>query len=914
MSADARPGIERAMELFRARFLNRTDLLSAAPPWPAKACPVEVGGDLDRLLAAHVAGERMRPVSMRFRTKNWVSPALTRVRIGVHAPAPEGTTRWVCVDFDGVNHAAGLADPLAAALAGLRSFEAAGLPAYLERSGSGRGFHLWAFFEPAIPAVRARALARALVPRNLPLIRGGEANPLVEMGIEIFPKQDKLRRGGIGSAVWLPWWHGAAEGGNLFVRPAGSGTVEPYLPEELRTASPGDVERVFGEHEATLTPGSAAGPRRRGRAGSSHAPSPWADWRRRALAALRLEDVYGPWLTGRKSGESWLECRDPDSPSGDQNPSAGVADGTGGVERGAFHSFITGRTLSLFDFLVERGGASDFQAAQLVVAKLSGVALPEAKGTGGRREDSQTPAEPHSAAFTLSTLPTIIVNARHLRDIVADTWSAIHTANRGPTLFVRTGALVRLRHEDAAPILDTLDEDGAYGHLARVADWVVTTRDGESPVFPPRPVARDIRAYPDAKLPPIDAVVRSPLFAPDGHIVATPGYHPVARVWLHLDPGFEIEPVPETPSHDDTRAALSLLVDELLVDFPFLSDSDRAHSIAAILLPFVRRLIPGCTPAHVIEAPSPGSGKGLLADVIAQITTGTVCPPTTLPVDEDEIRKKVTSLLVPGPPIVLLDNVHQAIDSASIASVLTTTVWEDRLLGKTQILRLPNQALWLITANNPRLSLEMARRSIRIRLEPVEERPWLRSGFKHDPLREWVAQNRLRLVRAALVLVQSWIAAGRPPGTRTLGSYEPWARMMGGILRSCGVAGFLEDLEAFYEVVEIETQMWRPFIHAWWNVHAGNAVSADQLVQVALTNQLLGDLLVGESRHSQVSRLGMALKDLRDRRIGHFQVRVTVNAHRKAAEYRLVRVEPGASGGGEPDGALDFDLADLEPE
>ena len=130
----------------------------------------------------------------------------------------------------------------------------------------------------------------------------------------------------------------------------------------------------------------------------------WTEWRERALAALPLDTVYGEWLTGEKSGDGWLECRDPASPSGDEHPSAGVADGTGDAERGAFHSFRTGRTISVFDFLVERGEAADFKAALALVVARSGVLAREPVPSG---------------------LPKIRVNDRQLRSVVAEAWRAI---------------------------------------------------------------------------------------------------------------------------------------------------------------------------------------------------------------------------------------------------------------------------------------------------------------------------------------------------------------------------------------------------------------------------------------------------------------------------------------------------------
>jgi hypothetical protein len=106
------------------------------------------------------------------------------------------------------------------------------------------------------------------------------------------------------------------------------------------------------------------------------ARSPWEQWRVKAVAALPLEAVYGAWLTGASSGAGWLQCRDPDSDTGDQHPSAGVADGTGSAERGSFHSFRSSRTESVFDFLMRKGYAPDFRAAAALVAGLSGVAAP----------------------------------------------------------------------------------------------------------------------------------------------------------------------------------------------------------------------------------------------------------------------------------------------------------------------------------------------------------------------------------------------------------------------------------------------------------------------------------------------------------------------------------------------------------
>src|SRR6185503_8574201 len=257
----------------------------------------------------------------------------------------------------------------------------------------------------------------------------------------------------------------------------------------------------------------------------------------------------------------------------------------------------------------------------------------------------------------------------------------------------------------------------------------------------------------------------------------------------------DVPHVPETPTAEDVRAARALLLDDLLVDFPFAAQSDRAHAVATLVLPFVRRMVSGCTPLHLIEAPTPGTGKGFLADVIAIVALGRPCDPTTITPDEDEARKKITSILARAQPLILLDNVKDGLDSAQLASALTAETWSDRLLGQTKMIDLPNRATWLVTANNPHLSLEIARRCVRVRLDAKTDRPWERKDFKHTPLRDWVRRNRARRVHAVLVLVRSWIAAGRRAGERVLGSFESWAAVVGGILAHAGIPGFLEDTE-----------------------------------------------------------------------------------------------------------------------
>jgi hypothetical protein len=175
------------------------------------------------------------------------------------------------------------------------------------------------------------------------------------------------------------------------------------------------------------------------------------------------------------------------------------------------------------------------------------------------------------------------------------------------------------------------------------------------------------------------------------------------------------------------------------------------------------------------------------------VATGRVSDSRTLASQDDEARKMLTAELSRGRPIIMLDNTDERkkLDCPSLASVVTAETWTDRLLGKTAMLTLPNRALWLITGNNPALSMEIARRCVRIRIDPRVDRPWRRSGFKHPVVVEWARENRCRLVQAILVIVRAWLAAGQPTSDQRLGSFERWAAVVGGILDVVGIPGFL---------------------------------------------------------------------------------------------------------------------------
>lgn len=492
-------------------------------------------------------------------------------------------------------------------------------------------------------------------------------------------------------------------------------------------------------------------------------------------------------------------------------------------------------------------------------------------------------------------LPEIVAKGRQLRDVTRDALAALGAANDPPRIFVHERTLVRLAPsaEPADPLgIEPLADPQVRNELTGVADFVVSRPDRRTgdevrtAVPPPREAVEDVLAQARWDFPVLRGVVDRPTLRRDGSILRTPGYDPVSGLYLDAASGLRVPTIADRPTAREVAEAVALL-EQPLADFAFVSPADKATALALGLLPFVRELIPGPTPLHMIEAPTPGSGKGLLADVQLYPASGKQRGMLSQAGADDEWRKRLLSELRQGRSVVQLDNINRTLDSGALCTVLTAyPSWDERLLGANTMVRVPVRCTWLATANNPALSMEMARRTVRCRLDPQVERPWEREDFGIPRLLEWVAARRGELIWAYLTLARGWLSHGRPPWRgRALGSFEHWSDVVGGILQHAGVGGFLDNLGELYETADVETSVWRSFVLSWWEAHRDREVGTAELFPLALDTEDL-DLGNGQER-AQKTRFGKLLAKQRDRVIADCRI-AQVGVSHKATRWRLL--------------------------
>lgn len=403
----------------------------------------------------------------------------------------------------------------------------------------------------------------------------------------------------------------------------------------------------------------------------------------------------------------------------------------------------------------------------------------------------------------------ITVNGMHLDDLADEVVRILLTTNDPPRLF-RHGQTVS---QFARGELEAVDRNRMVHIVERTMRPYRVSKDG---VF--TPARLDVATLELAmlrlldELPTVNGVVRSPFLRADGSICAEAGYDWVSGNFLAATSSIV---VPDAPTRAEIAAAVAL-VDSLMTDFPFATASDRAHVFAMLLTPMIRHLVP-LVPLFVIDGSGPGVGKNLLTECCMYVSTGEWIQTDPLPLDSEEQRKQITALMSTGRAVALFDEAH-IVSGTSLARLITSTTWGDRLLGYSKQVSYPNRITVVALGNNVEVQGDMPRRTIMVRLDSPVERPFDRQEFHHADLRQWTQEHRDELLGALLTILRAWHAAGRPVSPIRLGSFDQWAAMIGGALTVAGVDGFLSNVGQMRDRGATDDQDMEAHLHEL-NVH-----------------------------------------------------------------------------------------------
>lgn len=436
------------------------------------------------------------------------------------------------------------------------------------------------------------------------------------------------------------------------------------------------------------------------------------------------------------------------------------------------------------DFVVQVEGKGGFEPVS-VATLLENPSLYDRKLTLDPVEPDYGGGRPVGRLYLLQRRPTLHSFAHggktyHLNRVIARIQVVGgHTAEavgqtvdhlrRDPLVF-DYGEALALIHQGRP---NFLDENTLAFHLwPGLQFWKMDKGNNPYDIDPPKDALRQTLGLKDRrKLKPLDAVITAPVVLVDGTVLDQPGYHAPSHLFFD-SMGQEVQSVPLNPTVEEARASLATLMAPFK-DFPFMDASAKGAFLTALLTAVERPVLP-TAPALAFDAPVQGSGKTLLARCIGYLAAGR--EPDTFPHtksrDDEEVRKRLMSVLMMGATTLVWDNVTGSFDSAAMAAFLTTPQVADRVLGKSLALRLPNRILLIFTGNNLTFEGDMPRRVIKCRIDPRSATPFARE-FAMDPLAH-VRMHRLDMVTAACTLIRAYQTSGADRAVGRMASFEDW--------------------------------------------------------------------------------------------------------------------------------------------
>jgi putative DNA primase/helicase len=291
---------------------------------------------------------------------------------------------------------------------------------------------------------------------------------------------------------------------------------------------------------------------------------------------------------------------------------------------------------------------------------------------------------------------------------------------------------------------------------------------------PPKDYAGCLLDHPDKNYPILHGLISAPTLRADGSILDVSGYD--ERSGLYFDPkGADFGTIPINPTRGDALAALKEL-DEPIAKFPFVDEASKSVQLARMLTGIVRTALM-TSPMFAYTAPTPRTGKSLLVDIACILSHGHVAPVIVASSTFEERDKQLQAALAGGDTIVALDNQNSDEDltSDALSQMLTQPIVKVRPFGQNkELLEYPSMSVISVTGNNLAVAKDLTERTVLCQVDAKMEVPGSRK-FTFNPI-VMARQNRVRLVRACLIILRAYVVAGRPPQDfNPMGGFEDWS-------------------------------------------------------------------------------------------------------------------------------------------
>jgi hypothetical protein len=326
-----------------------------------------------------------------------------------------------------------------------------------------------------------------------------------------------------------------------------------------------------------------------------------------------------------------------------------------------------------------------------------------------------------------STRSTIIVEAG---DTVIAVDETVNVLKLHPQVFDRGDQLVSVSVDDDAVIsVTSLENHSISDFLGREIRYKKrqVLKNGQVTLLvkidpPPKVCAALESRGGKRQLKPLRGTSNVPFLRNDGTVCDTVGYDKQSGILFATPDGVDTS-VNASPTRKQVIEAMQLLWKPFKL-FPFDNDISRSVFVSNVLTTVCRKTL-DTSPSFAIDAAAAGSGKSLMATSMGILIAGKTPAFLSCPTNEDEMRKILTSLLLKGSEIIILDNVGFKLKSPVLEAFLTAPVFSDRLLGGNNMTELLNTAMFMANGNNFTIVGDLNRRILKCRLDANMQLPHL---------------------------------------------------------------------------------------------------------------------------------------------------------------------------------------------
>ena len=347
-------------------------------------------------------------------------------------------------------------------------------------------------------------------------------------------------------------------------------------------------------------------------------------------------------------------------------------------------------------------------------------------------------------------------------------------------LFYSNGIVMKLRRiRGQLPTLSFIEPALARSEFEKYCRFRKGQKDKEQLCALPESDAKAILLCDNAEefLPNVTGLLNRPMpVLHNGQIeMLHAGYN--QNTGLLVAEGSIIEP-------DSLEEAVNM-IESILVDFQFQTESDKSRAIALILTPALKMggFISDRIPVHIIEANDSQTGKGTLLEfhkliygeepIVVALQKGGV----------GSLDEKFAEALVSGRPFIQFDNFRGELNSPLLEAFLTnpSTLYVRTPYSKSHPID-GSLRVVTITSNDMSVTEDLANRASFIRLEKLPDREFI--TYNGMGMKELIKLTQPNLMGAITKIIRRYHELGMPETMEKRHDAREWTRKLDWIVQN----------------------------------------------------------------------------------------------------------------------------------